>query len=528
MKGYISEEHKRKFTIIAFVLAGVFFIVQLVVPFIIVFASMPSMFFNPDYMKFARLENSVLWQGQVWYLEESFEAFGGKVKNNLMSLKIGSEEEPVLKKEISMENPLLLADEDKLWIISSFAVCYYDGKDIKFIADFIHEKSPLGNISSPFIYKGNPAVIEKTSSNLNLMVFNGSDWIKKRTLTSGFSDTLYYYFREEFKIVSRDNEIYSFLKFGETLYYTKGLPPDEEDDFELWEPFCAVGLKWYPTFIDKEPAVFFSSGNGGFSEELKGIRLSNDSWDEIFSYKAPLLTEFAVHSIATNKFLLLTQMFPGSFKAVEVEGSEVSEEISYGKSPFFSADMMEKIYVQNIFSTIIPLILVLILSVLMQKYRITKYEEKDKTIRFASLAKRGFAQVIDGVIGFAPWIIGFAIMMPDLFDFENIFFMFDQESRLRWAGIFMGGFFWALVWLFIFSLLEGKYGKTPGKWIFRIKVLGMDLAPCGFGRALIRNVLVVVDAFFNFMVGIMLLALSENWQRVGVMVAKNIVVEDRA
>ncbi len=524
MKGYISEEHKRKFTIIAFVLAGLFLIVQLVLPFIIVFASMPSMFFNPDWMKFARLENSVLWQGKVWYLEESFEAFGGEVKNNLMALEIGGEE-PVLKEEISMENPLLLADGDKLWIMSSFAIGYYDGTELKFIAEFIHEESPLGSISSPFLYKGNPAVVEKSPDELNILVFSDEDWKKERALISSVYDTLYYH--REVKIISQDGEIYSFLKHWETLYYRKGLPSDSVEGLNLWQVIGPIGFNWYPTFIDKKLTVFFNSGNEGFNEELEGIRLSDGSWDEIFSYKAPLLTQFAVHSTDSNKFLLLTQMFPGSFKAIEVKGNKISEEISYGKSSFFPGDMMRKFYGLYVLPIIMALLLAIILSGLMQRYKITKYEEKGVTIHFASLAKRAFAQVIDTAIAGAPLIIGFLIFIPDLFDFDRVFFYLGPENMLRWTGIFMGGFFWALLWLFIFALLEGKYGKTPGKWMLRIKALGTDLVPCGFGRALIRNVLEIVDAFLNFMVGIMLIALSDNWQRVGDILARTIVVEDR-
>ena len=51
-----------------------------------------------------------------------------------------------------------------------------------------------------------------------------------------------------------------------------------------------------------------------------------------------------------------------------------------------------------------------------------------------------------------------------------------------------------------------------------------DLEPCGFSRALVRNFLKVIDGFFNFMVGIMVVALSENWQRVGDMAARTVVV----
>ncbi len=57
--------------------------------------------------------------------------------------------------------------------------------------------------------------------------------------------------------------------------------------------------------------------------------------------------------------------------------------------------------------------------------------------------------------------------------------------------------------------------------------MGTDLMPCGFGRAFVRNILKFVDGFFNFMVGVMVAALSHNWQRVGDMAARTVVVDVR-
>ena len=76
--------------------------------------------------------------------------------------------------------------------------------------------------------------------------------------------------------------------------------------------------------------------------------------------------------------------------------------------------------------------------------------------------------------------------------------------------------------------IEGTVGRTPGKWILGIKVVGTDLRPCGFGRALIRNVLKFVDGFFNFMVGVLVVAFNENWQRVGDMAARTVVLDVRS
>jgi len=69
-----------------------------------------------------------------------------------------------------------------------------------------------------------------------------------------------------------------------------------------------------------------------------------------------------------------------------------------------------------------------------------------------------------------------------------------------------------------------RWGLTPGKWIVGIRVVGTDLQPCGFGRALLRNFLKMVDGFYNFMVGILIVTFTKDWQRVGDMAARTIVI----
>jgi len=70
-------------------------------------------------------------------------------------------------------------------------------------------------------------------------------------------------------------------------------------------------------------------------------------------------------------------------------------------------------------------------------------------------------------------------------------------------------------------------GYSPGKRVLGIRVLGTDLQLCGFWRALVRNLLMFVDGFFNFLVGILVVALNEHWQRVGDMAARTVVVDTR-
>ena len=113
--------------------------------------------------------------------------------------------------------------------------------------------------------------------------------------------------------------------------------------------------------------------------------------------------------------------------------------------------------------------------------------------------------------------------MSSFFDMED-FFISGPAGMAGIFSMFAFSALWVLICFFAFSILEGKLGRTPGKWLTGIRVLGMDLQPCGIGRGLLRNLLKVVDGFFNFMVGIMVVALSENWQRVGDMASRTVVV----
>ncbi len=65
---------------------------------------------------------------------------------------------------------------------------------------------------------------------------------------------------------------------------------------------------------------------------------------------------------------------------------------------------------------------------------------------------------------------------------------------------------------------------APAASDLRIRVVGSDLHPCG----LVRDLLRVVDGVFNFMIGLLMTALGDNWQRLGDMTSRiiDIVRED--
>jgi uncharacterized RDD family membrane protein YckC len=161
----------------------------------------------------------------------------------------------------------------------------------------------------------------------------------------------------------------------------------------------------------------------------------------------------------------------------------------------------------------------------MRRHRVQDYIFAGTRRTFASLWQRALAQLVDLVPLSAAFLIPFAWMWR-LFSDPESFVESGPMFPFVFLGLFVGAFLCALLVLLAFSYYEGRSGRTPGKWLLGIRVLGTNLQPCGFGRALLRNMLSFVDGFFSFLVGALLVALTENWQRLGDMAARTIVVID--
>lgn len=523
-RGYLSEEHKRKFTLTAGILGAAFFIMQFILPPMLMFAIMPGMlFFQDSWMKAAEPERGTFWNNSIWYVEISFSTRPSPHgRTTLKKLNLDGEESPESVGPLPTGNPWLLPGTDRLWIISSSAIGFYQNGEITVVS----KERTLGDISRPFLYEGYPAVIEERPTGFALMVFVEDTWEKKLPLTLNFKemrDRLHY----NLQALSSEGKLHLFLKFGHTLYYRQGLPTAETGDRDVWQPVAEVGCDWLAVLIDGEPVVFHHGTREG-TWKIIGLRLTGGNWRSFFAYDAGITSEMGVYPLGQpDRFAMLMQSFPGSLRLVQVDGTRVTSEIRHGSGFPFPRGfmvMMAGFYVPTL---ILPLILAVILSGFMMRYRICEHKAGSVSMRFASLTRRAFAQIVDFFVLGAPAIAGVLFLYP-ISDIEKMFGSAPFHF-LAVFGLMLGTLLWAIVCLFVFSFLEGKWGVTPGQWAVGIRVLGTELRPCGFGRALVRNLLKFIDGFFNFMIGILLVALTENWQRVGDMAARarTVVVDVR-
>jgi uncharacterized RDD family membrane protein YckC len=89
----------------------------------------------------------------------------------------------------------------------------------------------------------------------------------------------------------------------------------------------------------------------------------------------------------------------------------------------------------------------------------------------------------------------------------------------------------ALIWFAIalayYVVMEKTWGATLGKKVMNLKVVKQDGAAIDWQAAIVRNVLRIIDGFFFYLVGAIVVWISKSKQRLGDMAAHTIVVSSR-
>jgi uncharacterized RDD family membrane protein YckC len=143
----------------------------------------------------------------------------------------------------------------------------------------------------------------------------------------------------------------------------------------------------------------------------------------------------------------------------------------------------------------------------------------------ADLVKRIIAAVADLVI---LAVVGFVIMAIFGAPLAFVSMASDPLQAAAIASTMMAASLISLlISLAYFVYFEGTTGQTLGKKIVNIKVVMLKSGrQLEYADALVRNILRIIDFLPMFYIlGLILIAASENKQRLGDMAAKTIVVE---
>jgi uncharacterized RDD family membrane protein YckC len=530
-RGYLSVESKRRFTLVAGVLGTLFFLAQFLLPMLFVFlVMMPAMFLRD--LKTVELDEAALWRGELWVVERSVRLNWRNPQSSTRTLGLArvrladlSDAGPALPLEGFSETTLaLLTIGDRLWVIGSDSVAYYQGGSLTRLP----AKRPP-RASRPFGHAGQPAVVSLgTRPALATLRFDGTraEWTSQELpldlpAEAGGLRAL--------QAVEAGGSLYLFAQLCiEALEYCS--LKYRELAGQQWLPLIenvSSRADWTALTVASRPAVVLSE------QEREGRRT------EVVTVGATGPQRVDVEAATSQQagiqwqpfssergLVLASSSMPGSLRILEVANGRVTRTARKPGSFPFGPHMMLLMMIPQLLPILLSLVLALLLTLQMRRHRVPDYVVGEERRTFASLWQRSLAQLVDLV----PFVAGFAtpgLWMWRMFSDPERFL--EEGAAFPWLffALFFASFLWALLVLVAFSYLEGRFGKTPGKWLLGIRVVGMDLRPCGFWRALVRNLLTLADGFFSFLVGALLVALTENWQRLGDLAARTIVVVDR-
>jgi len=221
-----------------------------------------------------------------------------------------------------------------------------------------------------------------------------------------------------------------------------------------------------------------------------------------------------------ERFYLVVKTGDGGVTVHEFAGTEVvaSTQLTAGAMEPVKRLNSVSAWTTVISTTVTPIILLLALAGALRRHRVDLVELAGRRIRLAPLPRRCAAGAIDSAIAAGPLAAAYALF---LFSFSGDGASGEVSHVLAWLG---ASSLWSLVALLALAAVEGRTGLTPGNWACGIRTLGIDLGFPGFGRALLRNFLVVIDAAFGFALAIVLIALTPNQQRLGDLAARTVVV----
>jgi len=428
--------------------------------------------FLPLRFPYCDADSVVEWRGDFWYVSSSIP---------------GASRYLTRADRERIETPYALPDTvvwliprgKKLWILSDEGLTEYDGKSMTHLPG----RTLPGPVPRPYAVNGRVAVPipEADRKTCTIYVRDGDDWRKQSAFPIPWT-----------RVFSRTAGAWNSGVLAGAPAVFHG--PLEEDYSRLFRNTVAVSV------------------------------LENGRWRTRLNLplNAPILNLGAYRNPDGQHLVLQMLPCPWMFHVLRIEKDRVTSVRQVGAfNPFHNAPSTSAANI--IAQWAIPIMLIYVFAVLIRKHRYPNYVLYHVIAAYAPFNRRAIARLIDFAIASAPFL---SLAMLFIFTGQIHSFPALQRFWLRAAVSFWAGIAWLILLAFLFSYTEGRWGKTPGKWLLGLSVVDMEIRHCGFKRALLRNILLLLDCLFGGMLGIICVAFSIHHQRVGDLVAHTLVIAD--
>ena len=312
------------------------------------------------------------------------------------------------------------------------------------------------------------------------------------------------------RIVSAGNALHLFRKSGSTVFW-------DRYDGKKWSQSQAFeGVGRYGVTVFRDKIYFVGSPRYGKDTSLTLRIYDNGAWSEpkVMSIRETL---FGSLPAVFNGGMVIFQrsFFSSKYYLLGDSGEKVRGPFTI-QSKFPLSGGIGKLLCIVFLPYIVFFAFIFSLSALIRRYKLKIWRNDSGEYEFASLFRRSLAKVIDSIVVTSPATAALYVLLKDGEFFDNPF-RFVGSIFVLTISLMLGGFFYH-------SLLEGLWGKTIGKKLCGIVVLGDDFTKCTIWKGFLRNLLRIIDGLFSYLVAAVSLAGTMKWQRLGDVAAGTVVV----
>ncbi len=433
----------------------------------------------------------------------------------------------------------MIVINDQLWGVAETVVYRIEGD--QFITR--HPFRLLMNPTKPFNYEGRLAVIDRNRSDVfSLLTFQDGEWVDEGTVDVPASGILSPWYSPELRVVSHPQGTLMFYSEGQTLLFREGLnlipasepasalrpdnsqPANVMNQLKTPQDWISTtiaanwGNSWEVTLIGDE---FWAHSNPTpyTSTAVQQYCYQRGSWQRTTPMHPPEMQSFGV--VGGESGYLVTD----DLRLLSIDGSKF-QQVTTGTPLSERLRTVLKLFGMLFCYLLSVAMLVLGTTWLMKIHRRSDYLFGKRTMTQASILRRAVARAIDLFITVFPSVFWFSVMASVHLNMNPQLALMGITNPvlivlLSIIGMWIAG-------ILVLSFMEGIWGITPGKWLCGIRTLRTTLRPCGVTRAFARELMVYVDSVFlmTWLPGVLLIAFTPHWQRLGDLTADTVVVLD--
>ena len=555
-EGFKSASAKQMLTAGAIAAAAIMIVVQVILPILYMIPTMAlSMRRVSAVTSTPGVHRAVSWHDRVWLPED---AIGPMVSGKSALLSVDpATAGSVERRSVDLSNPSLLVDGDQLWLVAGDGVARFANNQL----ETFHPLVSLPAISRPFLLDGRPAVIAPAGKKHVVWSLADGEWQERGAVNLDLPSKQSFQWNavDHLDVVTVGGTMHVFLSQMGAVYSHQGLPWENKNaeangadaadlaeaepaaateapaaanntarpaSSSAWERVGVSSFQWSVIADGDRVALYHQISRGPTLTVVGLVRAAPSRWAEIASIPSSFTVRAGVCSLnEPGAIALISQgVFGGLTVATYKNNSQTAVNTYHGvPSPGAAIpDMSTLVIVPQVIRWSSLALFVVAMCGLMSACRDPYFRWPAGIRRYAPLWRRGAAVLVDSTITSLPGLAAVPWFWRN--------FRMERLTDPNFAGLIgvaiVVAVLWWVVTLFALSFCEGRWGWTPGKLLLRIRVLNTDLKPCGFGRAVIRRVLLIVDAMFSFAVGLLLIALTSKQQRLGDLAASTIVLVD--